>query len=146
MEVKIPKSDKTLKKRLEYERSLFSSVQQDTHRDWTDFEESLSPLQWEVYGHAMDFRGKLWFDLVNIWEDNPDIRYGIQAQANDYWRQFSYNMSFFDLHYGQQLHVLACLYYLTREYIAYSNYNEQQSNIRESSDSSAQGQLVQHES
>lgn len=100
-----------------------------THDNSNDFKESLDDNQREfldfllyVVSHPDDEQTAVYHiminDLINIWDSNEEIHHVVAAVANDYWRQFAYYRQPFQfVHFGQQLHILACLYNLVRSYI-----------------------------
>nr|QJB19078.1 MAG: hypothetical protein [Microvirus sp.] len=98
-------------------QDLFTGVldsKPTTHETWHEFENSLSQIQKDY--SAIPNHGRIQHKLVQLWQDNPEIRLEIGSQANPYWRTFNYNNDFFDLHYGQQLHVLAFLLTFTLKF------------------------------
>lgn len=86
----------------------------DNQRDFYDFLNYLTEIddqEGEIFLKLIEF-------LIKIWNDNEEIHTVIAAVANDYWRQFAFYRQPFDMvHYGQQLHILACVYNLCRSYI-----------------------------
>lgn len=107
----------------------FQIDSRSTHDNFNDFKESLDDNQREflefllyVESHPDDELASVYYimiiQLINIWESNEEIHHVVAAVANDYWRQFAfYRQPFMFVHFGQQLHILACLYNLCRSYI-----------------------------
>lgn len=100
-----------------------------THDNFNDFKESLDQWQREflefllyVECHPDDEQAGVYHKminaLINIWDANEEVHHIVAAAANDYWRQFAfYRQPFQFVHFGQQLHILSCLYNLCRTYI-----------------------------
>ncbi|AZL82766.1 hypothetical protein [Apis mellifera associated microvirus 56] len=67
--------------------------------------------------------------LEQVWDKFPELRPAIATVSNDYWRQFTFSLDFADLHIGQQVHVLRCLYNCVISYINTQNESASSQNF-----------------
>jgi len=90
---------------------LFSFDPKGAHpQHITEFEKSLSQLQKSVSAINMGFENM--FSIQTIWHHLPNFkRQEIGSLANENF-QGNYNVNYFQLTYGQKLHVLSSMYAL----------------------------------